>query len=1128
MPLRLNNFIDRLITDANNVENPQHSRWIRDNKKYSFVEKARIPRRSIKKIEVVFSLINEELKNYAGARVNQQTHDKMRTLIEKVQQTTQNYKQKHGKLYLFLSSLFAYIFFKGKSFGIDNISRDLRNNLENLCNNFNPNLLPNVFDNNDVDLDPPNPQQPDPFDDHFDDLFRQPNRPIKKPKTPDKTPNPQNDEDLLKPPVFSPYIPAEEDEVRKLENQVKNGRLKFYELFSEKINIPQDDENSINMPLVEITDKEVMIRLPKTMDKEFEEWLEGKLTNLREGGIKSTPLTTQRPGQRLVIPFQLFDGIQCNKEFKLSLEEAHQLIKDVPDNGIANLKNLTGNDELKIQHFHTLEVWGNAPSIPNTISVTLAQLDPSLKNDLNGITNHPQLHANHLAPIVEFDDEGMILKIPSSKESFSHLLKQLFGLKRMKAKDGADLQENQFDRDYDLYRLERDGIENFIIQLGLDRIPSEGLHERYANGDITYLQHLIETRSYHPYRPARTNDALVSIRDSLSALVYNEMHVKPHVSYHPRGWLSIKLPNWADDYNHKLADCLKTELIPVNYLFDGETYTNEIIIYEDDIPKFFKTLKLEKTPDDTTYVDRLKNYAGQESLVELYAENDRGQIDLLRTMCRRLAALDPETKEQLREFSPKGFPETTGIKLPKISFQQDVIEIRIPQDLNNKKIKIGPEKELAFGEYLAHVFAFDGQYQEFNGAFEYNIRVPLNSVKSCLEKDLALRTLPQEYRTEEVITCFNQFKKSYQPNYRPSGTIVNLRLRNPSIPLPEIIPDLTQAKVLDTFDKIFDDHPKKETHMAVFRETYRRILNTDNPNSPHYAEDNKHRATAAEIMKYLKVIAHELMTNKEISQDDKRAALINIAEECNNVCLPGRLTKIEKIYRKLKNPELEDEVKFLLLEKVDDLKEAVLSEYFRELPHSVHVVNLVKLEWGDELGLNKLAGRLDEDLRRNRDNLRENLHDCFLAPRDKPHGEVKRELEVAFRNNFLTTVYKMIRNSKDTEKDDDDKDVLGSISNFDDYQTRLRSILRKEGLKPDQIDAEIARLLPTQKVMKEILDREGKEALLKYMFVDAAKIKPEEIDAEIKELFLSESDDSVNITEEAVRMLLIDSHILNR
>ncbi len=207
MKISLNNFIDRLVKDANNKQNPEHSRLIIHNKKYANVEKSKIPSMSLKKIEAVYSFIARDLKDYENVEVSKETYDKLETLIHLIQQKTKDYKSKHGKIYLFISRLI---------FGdVEKISKSLVGDLGILRMRYNPNVIPA-----DEEIDFNQPDFIDPFVDDFDNPINLPKKPVKKTKNPNPVQN-QNIEDLLNPPIYSPYMPPVEDEFRKLENQIK-------------------------------------------------------------------------------------------------------------------------------------------------------------------------------------------------------------------------------------------------------------------------------------------------------------------------------------------------------------------------------------------------------------------------------------------------------------------------------------------------------------------------------------------------------------------------------------------------------------------------------------------------------------------------------------------------------------------------------------------------------------------------------------------------------------------------------------------------------------------------------------------------------------------------------------------
>ncbi|QLH37111.1 MAG: hypothetical protein HWD61_14020 [Parachlamydiaceae bacterium] len=241
-------------------------------------------------------------------------------------------------------------------------------------------------------------------------------------------------------------------------------------------------------------------------------------------------------------------------------------------------------DALRVHPCTTSYAWGNDLNIENTISLTLAQLDPALHDLISEVKSSPKPHSNMELPIVQFDDQGMIIKIAESTERLKDLLVQIFGFK------GCPIEEMHYGRPYNYeFYIPRDEIENVIKQLGMDIIPPENLYKRYSEQNISYLQYLIETRRYHAYKPTRTNDVLETLKESLTSLVPNEMGIRPYVSFHPRGWLSIKLPDWSPEYSRLLASYLKRELIPIQQEFNHDVhYVNEILIYEAEIETFFK------------------------------------------------------------------------------------------------------------------------------------------------------------------------------------------------------------------------------------------------------------------------------------------------------------------------------------------------------------------------------------------------------------------------------------------------------------------------------------------------------------------------------------------------------------
>ena len=525
------------------------------------------------------------------------------------------------------------------------------------------------------------------------------------------------------------FAPIEAD----LENRVKSNRLKFYELFSEQIQTPAPEEKEplLRLPLVNITAKGVSIRLPRELvTTGFNEWLEKLLND------KQIPFAQKN----IVVPYE---GIRLSKEFTLTLEDADKLLENIPSKGLSHLETLIRQPDLDVQHFHKHFRQENEPHIENTIAINLARLNPKLHQLLDGMKSHPQPQIPFPVPVVEFDSQGMQIKIAENDDYLKELLQQVFDFK------GEPIEEVNYSRPYKyVFRIGRDDIENVLIQLGMDKIPGDQLAARYNQGEISYLQRLVETKRYHIYQPVRTNDVVESITESLAAVVPNENQSKPHVSWHPRGWLSIKIPQGQEAYAESLATYLKSPAIDLQE-FKHENHL-ELVIYEEMLPQFLKKLKLENTPDQISYLENLQEFAGQQPLEVFFAENE-GNLDLRRTLSRTLTALDPDSKAILKDYSPQDFPELQDIPLVNVQYVDDQLDLKVPKILNDKLIPIGPQKSVTFGSYLEHVFGLQGQIEvDADGQEFYHITIPQERTKSFLEKDLFLRILPEKYQKKET------------------------------------------------------------------------------------------------------------------------------------------------------------------------------------------------------------------------------------------------------------------------------------------------------------------------------------------------------------------------------------------
>lgn len=1101
MSLSLKNYIEILINPSISTSLDDKSlRWVYNPKKFpnkfSYLNKSKIPSKSIVKIESILKRISCDITKYGQVKIEKGEDEKISLLIRLVKEKVENYKKKHCKIYLIISRIL---------FGnIDKISKTLVDQLEILRKDYQPqnantedkeesfhekssleklkessptaryldlgnvglanqklgpvNFEDQYFTNlefSDTDID----DSEEPFFSQLSaedlKLFGNPQqesiKPIKKKPTPIVE---QNIAVLLTPPVYKPQPSS--DETFKLLNQLKKDRIKFYELFSQKIKLDTSHQE-VYVPLIEIQPEGLYIRIPQQLKEHdpFCSWFE-KLFKSPNDYEKKKPARGKA-----------YLGIQYDVEYRLSLAEAENLIKEIPHKGITHLAQLTNlkATDLNVHPYSSAEIWGYAPSVEDTISLTLANLDPHLSIKLREITT-PKPQSAYAIPLVEFDSQGLMIKIPDSRqklddlaemirelppgnyskqkelentkneiensikreENLKDLIKQIFGLEEIRG------EESHFSRLYGyFFHVKRDEIENFLMQLGMDQIAPHGLHQVYCAGNITYIQHLIQTGKYHAYRAVRMNDAVESIQNSLANLVPNKTYSIPHVSYHPRGWLSIKLKQNSQDYNDRLIEFLGHPLCPIHQNFNREIFTGEIFIYDEMLPKFLKQLNLEEAPDNISYLDKLG--IGKKLELENCVVQKDNKVDLLGTIALRLARFASNDK------SDRFLPQVSV----KNSDQEKGIEIWIPAD---QMMSFSPHP-IFFGDYLSDIFGINAEEITDAKVTYLRLLVPNKRVKSFLERDLALRNLPLQKKNNiwvwEEVTYFKYFIQLYYPElYERRGKVINLSLSNPRVPIPSSAPEMSQKVVLEHVEKILKNHPKKETYKRAFEDTFKRI----NPfgDNPDLADYRAHVHSAQEVKKYLNLIMDVLAKDTSINDDRKREVMIEIAMGCQkNICLIGRASNLREIYQKLMCPELKNKVRAILLNPIDKFKNDVLAELFKKHQNGLHIVNLAKILWWEKFGLDEEAGKQDEDLKNNKNGCRENLELLYLQP------ETKQEFVKICKKNLFNAVVQALR---------EDKDSNGSIRYLQEYQESLQQILSTEGLKPDQIDDEMERLLP--------------------------------------------------------------------
>lgn len=1005
-----NKYLNHLVP-ANVKEN---MRWGYHQNEISCFSKTKVPFSANVKIETVLSCLHKGFERFDHAFVDKESYEQLGILVHLVKEKVQNYKSKHGICYL----LFCKIFYGD----VNKISANLILRLEKIRKRY-IHLPDHSFSGLHLrSVDPLGMEQ---------ELLEM---------APDIA-NPQ----------FGPPLPT----AAQLEKLLKQDRLKFYHLFSEQIQIQENEP--IRLPLIEITKKEVFIRCPQQqVANGFERWLE-KWFNERR-------IKFEKP---VVKPGSIYNETRFAKEFVLSLEDAFKIIKDIPDQGLNLLSQMLRQKDCKVHHKSSLLF--NDPCVEETISFTLAHLDPHL---------HQLLNENPLAPfelqplpIVEFNDLGMSIKLPDSEENLKNLILQIFDFKG----GLIEKEEVHFERAYTYqFFISRDEIGQAFKVLGLNEIPIED-----GNVKMTYLQYLQENQKYHSYQPVLKEDALESIVESLKALVPNKAQSVPYVTYHPRRWLSVKLPQEKENYTKDLLTYLKCTALTISEVISGSFYDQEIIIYDDEnkhIEKFLKKLQLENSPEGNPYIELLRKCPGLSLSRPYYAEVIENRPNIRQTIARTLSALDPEIKEILEKIPPEG--STSHLSLVSIDFNEKGIQIKIPKQLNDKKYPLGPHKLLSFGEYISFVFGLEGSLQMSEEIECYIIDVPLKRAKCFLEKDLSLTTLPSKYQIKDpkefkkdkplkkflAENFYHYFSFKIDPHLIPYGRITNFKLKNPPIKIPDI-PEISDKDILNQLKKLFKEvdflEKNQETYISDIEAT---ILSLRNPNYADYERTNEN------IRLYLKLIVHALMTNKQQTKESKQEVLANVGIACSrNTCQPGKMIKLQEEYRALSNPQFKDKVKAHLLDKVEKAKIQLLKYLFKHLEHNVHFISAIKVKWGKELGLDEREGKDDEYWKEYGYDPHKDFFDkkIFINHREEkiPNEKSISGIKEYFNKHLVHTTFALITG---------DKEIEGSVVNYQNYQEQIHQILKDQGFTPDEIHEKMNNLFFTLKDFRLKLEQQNK------------------------------------------------------
>lgn len=691
--------------------------------------------------------------------------------------------------------------------------------------------------------------------------------------------------------------------------------------------------------------------------------------------------------------------------YHISLDQMHNLLDAIPELQLDSNNEAAAREQF-IDYGRTVflrhPLTSKREDIDIAISLTLANLNPSLRAIVESVGENNTM-PTFLMPSIDINSRGMTIRIPEGQELIAQRADRVHGY-RFEIEDvivnGRQYSQKLF--------IPRDNIKTFLEKIGLDALPIDG-------HDNTYFRALANAGYIHKYQPVIADNALNSISRSLSAIVPNvrlnmetfqEEPIMPYVAFHPKGWLSIRMPakpvaqlessvNGAldDHFFEGLKAFLNlSEPFPIQFIKDSLTYDREFRIDRRELPKFLKSLRLENT-------------------LEIPAESSYQPYTLgrdINDISKSIVSLHPDVKRRLEQNEPvlHLFPRY-------VRHYDDRVSVEIPEALNNMRMEITPGHHVSFGEYLTHSFGLSGELI----ANKYCIKLSASELKTFLERDFSLREVNLGwYRGISSYTQILCSETGVQVNGSSNRLeIVGWRLRNPTVPLPTTIPNLTDDQIVARARRLLANSPFCDQYCRVIEQTL--------------AQKNQLPTGTARVMEnYLRLIVCPV--DGLVLTDMQRSAALATIGATATECMPGRVTKIEEEYKYLVRPESRDQIRTLLLDEVERYKAGLLPALFADVSRCMHVhaFAAANLYWGAELGLDVEAGRRDGNV------------GCGTTYTTE---EKKLEFKALCQQHMVSHIYDILSQTFDEDQ---------NLEHLDLYTERLTRVLRNEGYNLDEIE----------------------------------------------------------------------------
>ena len=706
----------------------------------------------------------------------------------------------------------------------------------------------------------------------------------------------------------------------------------------------------------------------------------------------------------------------------------------------------------------------------HTLSLSLAHLDPAQHQILDAYTNPlakpEEDHPNLKLPLITHTDRGLEIWFKEgSSQDFIELVSKIFMLT-----SEAEVLNKPFGVYDTVIRLERKRILLFLEMMQIrDVLGDPGLRN--------FIDHLRALNKFHLYQPTHIpNRPLESLALSLKNILPQEPGKRPLplIVLHPILGLVIRLPE--DPHSKRLIDFLGLDHRLVSYLIDGVQYGMEVIIPTEMLAGFLRdTMELE-----VLIQPLLDEFARiRDSFHDIVAVRGReGRI--LSTISRRLYSLcGPNESAWIKGFSPLDTPERER-PLPRICCSQGSMIFYFPKEYGQRAL---PEN-LLFKEqnedqanpssglfsqignlftnpapgpsFLTYVSAFlgypiEGCSKRFDldaNHYTFQMSVPAGNggeeLLGLLERGFGLKELPLNHRISSSDlplghrreTWWNElvfgFSRELRIPFAQHGDVNSegLKLKAPRIELPDALPEYSEEEILTITREILTRSEMIPQKIQGIIDRFRVILHRG-----WRRETDTERAVFTSIMHF----TYELQKVPErVSIEVKKNSIINLSLSAN-VCLPGVHVRLAEEIKRIAGQQIN--AKGLLLSTLEEWKNDLLFEIFRNFPQSAHVFAAAQVMWGDEFGLDVEAGQKDRNWR--------------TYGEHRLNDQLKGNFRDALTNSdlLLDEVFRRANERKDDH---------GAILDLSIYQDSVRDLLNKKGLSPTEIDDAVETLFPTE------------------------------------------------------------------